>query len=203
MFGILTLEKEMAKSALIKIICSFLGKAMPYVCKKDSRAYTTFLSLPQNLRISLGILNEPDYLTLVKTKNQILTVKSDENKECDLKIYFKNRKSAKLVLLGKISVAQSFARHDILLAGNINTAVSLVNIIDICEYYLFPRFITYKFLPKMKKQFCSLKLYFFCLFGNKTKITIGGETKKETKSKNSKEDKPKLKEGTVKENGNE
>lgn len=187
----------MAKSALLKIIGLFLGKAMPYVCNKDSKAYEIFESLPQELRVSLGILNEGDYLTIFKSKNQILVEKSDKNKECDLKIYFKNRKSARLVFLGKISVAQSFARHDILLAGNINTAISLVGIIDICEYYLFPRFITYKFLPKMKKEFCSIPLYFFCLFGKTSSIKFTNPVLRNKKNKQieqkEKVKKPKLK----------
>ena len=93
----------------------------------------------------------------------------------DLEIVFKNRKACKKVLLGRFGVAESFARHDILLKGNINTAVALVRIIDLCEYYLFPRLITRKFLPKVKKQFASIKLYFFALFGNAKKICISAE----------------------------
>lgn len=176
----------MAKSGLIQLICKVLGKSMPYVVSKDSRAFETFKNLPENLTISLGVLKDETYLTLQKTDNQILIIKNDHKKQCDLEIKFKNRKSAKLVLLGSISVAESFARHDILLRGNINTAVALVRIIDLCEYYLFPRLITYKFLPKMRKEFCSLSLYAFCVFGRASKIKITNpiERRKEKKKEN-------------------
>ena len=164
----------MAKSGLVKLIMKILGKSMAYVSKNDARARDTFLNLPENLRVSMGIFGEDTYVTLQKTKNQIYVDKPHDNLPADLEIIFKNRKACKKVLLGRFGVAESFARHDILLKGNINTAVALVRIIDLCEYYLFPRLITRKFLPKTKKQFASIKLYFFALFGNakKTVITI-------------------------------
>lgn len=174
----------MAKSFIIKLVCKILGKAIPYVCSKDSRAKETFFNLPSDLTISLGVFGEGEYLVLHKTKNQILKV-SKKVDDVDLKIIFKSRKAAKMVMLGKIGVAQSYARHDLLLAGNINTAVALVSVIDLCEYYLFPRFITYKFLPKMKKQFSSIPLYFYCLFGGQSLIKIEREelVKKNNKKK--------------------
>lgn len=175
----------MAKSFIIKLVCKILGKAIPYVCSKDSRAKETFFNLPSDLTISLGVFGEGEYLVLHKTKNQILKV-SKKVDDVDLKIIFKSRKAAKMVMLGKIGVAQSYARHDLLLAGNINTAVALVRVIDLCEYYLFPRFITYKFLPKMKKQFSSIPLYFYCLFGSQSLIKIERE---ELEKKNNKKKK--------------
>lgn len=165
----------MAKSGLVKLIMKILGKSMAYVSKNDARARDTFLNLPENLRISMGIFGESTYVTLQKTKNQIYVDKPHDNLPADLEIIFKNRKACKKVLLGRFGVAESFARHDILLKGNINTAVALVRIIDLCEYYLFPRLITRKFLPKTKKQFASIKLYFFALFGNAKKICISAE----------------------------
>ncbi len=176
----------MAKSFIIKLVCKILGKAIPYVCSKDSRAKETFFNLPSDLTISLGVFGEGEYLVLHKTKNQILKV-SKKVDDVDLKIIFKSRKAAKMVMLGKIGVAQSYARHDLLLAGNINTAVALVRVIDLCEYYLFPRFITYKFLPKMKKQFSSIPLYFYCLFGSQSLIKI--EREEELEKKNNKKEK--------------
>ena len=175
----------MAKSFIIKLVCKILGKAIPYVCSKDSRAKETFFNLPSDLTISLGVFGEGEYLVLHKTKNQILKV-SKRVDDVDLKIIFKSRKAAKMVMLGKIGVAQSYARHDLLLAGNINTAVALVRVIDLCEYYLFPRFITYKFLPK--KQFSSIPLYFYCLFGSQSLIKIEREEELEKKNNKKKKD---------------
>ena len=159
----------MAKSFLIKTICKFLGKGLVYLKSRDRIANADFVSLPKNLKVGLEVLGEGRYLTFVKNENKLNLVKKD-NLDCDLKVVFKNRKSAKRVMLGQIGVRDSFARHDILVFGNINVAVILVRLIERAESYLFPRFITKKFLPKIDKEFGSLKLYWFILFGNSSKI---------------------------------
>ena len=156
----------MKKNCLIKFIFRMLGKGIIYCVKEDKNIYQEFASLPDNLSIRFDILGNGTFLYLNKNGEQLDTTYQDNNQ---LIITFKNIKSAKLVLFGKISIAESFARHDILLKGDINTALILVRIIDAVEYYLFPRYITKKFLPKMKKQFCRCRLYLFLLFGNKKK----------------------------------
>ena len=172
----------MKKSALINIVFNVLGKAMPFVCKNDSRANELFFSLPKDIKINMGIYGEGAYISLEKNENQIIKSK-DKFAEPDLEVLFKTRKATKMVLLGQISVSQSFARHDILLKGDINTAVRLVRIIDIVEYYLFPRFITHKFLPKMKKELSSFKVYGALLFSNAKKCVIGKENQNGGKTK--------------------
>ena len=172
----------MKKSVLSNVIFNVLGKALSFVCKSDSRAKELFFSLPKNLTISMGIYGEGPYIFIEKTENQIVKVKNPE-KEADLAILFKTRRAARLVLLGRISVSESFARHDILLKGDINTAVRLVRIIDLVEYYLFPRFITYKFLPKTKKEFSSFKVYGSLMFLSTKKCFIEKESNKKEKSK--------------------
>ncbi|MBQ7579558.1 MAG: hypothetical protein IJT25_03420 [Clostridia bacterium] len=161
----------MKKSSIINIVFNVLGKAFGYVCKNDKRAKDLFFALPKHLTINMGIYGESTYISLEKTENQILKVKPTKE-NADLEVLFKTRYAARLVLLGKISVSESFARHDILLKGDINTAVRLVRIINIIEYYLFPRIITYKFLPKMQKEISSFKVYGFTLFGNSKNCKI-------------------------------
>ena len=153
----------MKKSALINVIFNVLIKAFPYVCKNDSVCRDLFFNLPKNLSVNMGVYGEGAYITIEKTENQILKAKPAKE-TADLEVLFKTRRAAKKVLLGSIGVAESFSRHDILLKGDINTAVRLVRIIDRVEYYLFPRLITKKFLPKMKKEFSSFKVYGYLLF---------------------------------------
>ena len=59
-FGYTKVKREgrMAKSGLVKLIMKILGKSMAYVSKNDARARDTFLNLPENLRISMGIFGE-------------------------------------------------------------------------------------------------------------------------------------------------
>ena len=161
----------MKKSAIINVVFNVLAKAMPYVCKNDSVCRELFFNLPKNMAVNMGIYGEGAYITIEKTENQILKAKQVKT-DAGLEVLFKTRHAAKKVLLGQLSVSQSFARHDILLKGDINTAVRLVRIIDRVEYYLFPRFITYKFLPKMQKEFSSFKVYGHVLFLKSKKCFI-------------------------------
>ena len=156
----------MEKNLLIKTIFKLLGKGIIYCVKEDKDLYNEFDCLPNKLSIRFDIMDNGSFLWLNKNNDCIDTNKQNDS---DLVIIFKNNKSAKKVLFGKISIAESFARHDILLKGDIANALTLVRIIDAVEYYLFPRFITKKFLPNMKKRVCKGKLYLFVIFGNANK----------------------------------
>ena len=184
LFDIIIID-NMRKAVLINVIFNVLAKALPFVCKNDSRARELFFSLPKNLKVSMGIYGEGPYILLSKTEKQIVKEK-DASGGANLEVVFKTRKAAQMVLLGQISVSKSFARHDILLKGDINTAVRLVRIIDIVEYYLFPRFITYKFLPKIQKEFSSFKVYGSLVFLSAKKCVIEKERKNKTEMKGKK-----------------
>lgn len=161
----------MASFFVLKTISKMLGKALVYLKEKDNLAKQEFKSLPEKLKVTMKIFDSKNLLEIYKKGDKLyFSNKSKDEFKNEITIIFKNKKSASLCLFGRIGVRESFCRHDIVLAGNINTAIVLVRIIEIAEYYLFPRFITKKFLPKIKKQFSSLKLYWFLLFGSVKKI---------------------------------
>ena len=184
------------KDFLIKTVCKFLGKSLVYLKARDDVFYEEFKTLPKNLSVGIKVLNEPFYLVLKKEDSNLSVLKA-LNESVDLEIVFKSRKSAKLPLLGKIGVRESFSRHDIMLKGNINTAVILVRLIERVESYLFPRFITKKYLKPIEKQISSFKLYWFLLFGKTSKIynqipSVNGENANNNRkliNKNAKYDK--------------
>lgn len=158
------------KNFVIKTVCKLLGKSLVYLKANDMVFYGEFKTLPKNLTVSLSVMNDGTYLNLVKNGDE-LCVEKRLATASDLEIVFKNCKSAKRPLLGAIGVRESFSRHDILLKGNINTAVILVRLIERAEGYLFPRFITKKYLPKINKNVSGIKVLWFCLFGNCGRIS--------------------------------
>ncbi|MCR5553895.1 MAG: hypothetical protein K6F08_04050 [bacterium] len=161
----------MASFFVLKTISKLLGKALVYLKEKESLAKKEFYSLPTNLKVSMQIFGGKTLLEIYKKENRLTF--SNKNKEEfneEIKIIFKNKKSASACLLGKFGVRESFCRHDILLSGNINTAIILVRLIEIAQKYLLPRVITKKFLPKTPKEFASIKLYWFVLFGSANKL---------------------------------
>ncbi|MFA6860142.1 MAG: hypothetical protein WCR30_01985 [Clostridia bacterium] len=157
----------MKKCVLANVILKLLLKSTIYAFDKDSEVKDELNSLPKPFVLKINILPFGPSALLKIESNKVEIVKASDR--ISLLVEFKNIKNAKKALLGKESLSKSFARHNLLVKGDISNAMAIVRIINKIECYLFPRFITKKInLPKIKKQFCSLKLYLFLLFG-KTK----------------------------------
>ena len=84
---------------------------------------------------------------------------SKKEEKADLRVLFKNAKSAKKVMLAQSSIAESYCRHDLIVGGDIALGMTLVRAINRTEKYLFPHFMTKRYLNKIKKQTCSLNVY--------------------------------------------
>ena len=149
---------------LCNIIFNVLSRGLCVLNKKDSIIRQEFNALPDNYTISLGILPVGDYIYLLKRDGKLF-ISKDFSDKVDLAITFKNAKNTRKVMLARSSVAESFCRHDLLVSGDIAEAMGLVRVINRAEKYLFPHFMTKRFLPKIKKEYSSIFLYFRILFG--------------------------------------
>lgn len=154
---------KIKKNSFCSLIMTFLCRALAELEKKDSDIRAEFADLPEGFKINIGILPFGAYAGLIKTANG-LKIKKNGFAAADLVVNFKNVKSAKQVMLAKINLAQSFSRHALLVGGDIAIAMGLVRAINKVECYLFPRFMTKKILPKIKKQTCTLGIYCKILF---------------------------------------
>lgn len=149
------------KSALCKLIFNILIKGMSGVAKYDSEIKDEVASLPDGYKVKLGIFPHNDYVKFVLKNNRVYKTKDND---CDIEITFKNLKVARRVLLGKLSIAEAFSMHAIVLNGNINHALVLVRIMERTEDYLFPKWYT-KAINRKKKNVSSMKIYLWLLFG--------------------------------------
>lgn len=153
----------MKKNKFCNLIFICLARGIAGLINKDKIITNDFDTLPIGFKINLGILPYGTYLGLIKTNSGFL-IKKNGFATPDLIVTFKNTKSAKKVMLAKKSIAQSFSEHAIIVGGDIAQALVLVRIINRVECYLFPRFMTKNILPKIKKETCTLALYFTVLF---------------------------------------
>lgn len=149
------------KNGLCKLIFNILIKGMSGVGKYDSEIGTELKSLPPCFKVQLGIFPYENYAQFMVVNNRVVKVK---DQKCDLQIIFKNKRVAKRVLLGRISIAEAFTQHAIVLKGNINLALILVRVMERTEDYLFPKWYT-KAINRRPKKVSSLKLYLWLLFG--------------------------------------
>lgn len=151
------MKSKIKKNKLCNLIFPILCKGIIAGYKYDSPIKSELDKLPSNYSISLGIFPYGSYIRLVRINGVFYTTK--DYSPSDLEITFKNNSCAIDTMLAKQNVAQAFAKHQLLLSGDIAHGITLVRIINRVECYLFPRFMTRKILPKIKKEVCSLKMY--------------------------------------------
>ena len=165
-YNIHIMRKEVRKSKLCSLIFPILCKGIIGAYKYDDIVKQELDTLPQNFSISLGVMPNGSYIRLIRENGKFYTTK--EYAPSDLEITFKNSSSAKATMLARQNIGQAYAKHQILLAGDISQGLTLVRVINRVECYLFPRFMTKNILPKIRKKCCTLKLYCYILFA-KTK----------------------------------
>lgn len=158
----------MKQSLLIKTILNILVKGINGTVKWDKNALSDLNSIPNDFVLKLNSLESGNYLHLIKKQNGFFIPKPQT--KTNLEITFKTDADLKRITLGKTSINEEFSRHNILVSGNINTTVIISRLINMVEYYLFPKIVTKKFPFHFKKQFCSIKLYFYVLFTKKRRI---------------------------------
>lgn len=151
------MKTKLKKNKLCNLIFPILCKGIIAGYHYDNIIKEDLDTLPKDFNISLGIFPYGNYITLMRKNGIFYTTR--KNTPSDLTVTFKNTSAAIDTMLAKQNIAQSFAKHQLLLAGDIAQGLTLVRVINRVECYLFPRFMTKAILPKIKKQVCSIKMY--------------------------------------------
>ena len=156
------MKAKIKKNKLCNLIFPILCKGIIAGYHYDDIIKKDLDTLPRDFSISLGIFPYGTYIRLIRINGVFYTSKID--KPSDLTVTFKSNSAAVDTMLARQNVAQAFAKHQLLLAGDIAQGLTLVRVINRVECYLFPRFMTRKILPKIKKQVCTLRMYTRILF---------------------------------------
>lgn len=106
-------------------------------------------------------------IILIKKGDSLWTKKGLMDEEVDLRITFKSLESAFKVFTGQIGLDTAYAQNRMVIKGDIFKTMPLVNIVNICEYYLFPKFIWNKLMEKPNVTSNSLFIYSATLLGIK------------------------------------
>lgn len=157
------MQMEIKKNMFCNIILTFLSRAIVELSHTDSEISREFADLPENFKVNIGIIPYGTYVGLVKTSGG-LKIKKNGFTTADLVVNFKSEKAAQKVMLAKLNLAQSYSQHALLVGGDIAVAMRLVRAINKVECYLFPRFMTKKILPPIKKEASTFVTYCKILF---------------------------------------
>ena len=162
-------KKYILEKIIISTVYKVLGRGIKGVTHFDSIAHEYLNELPDGFTFRLGVLNTKLALVLKKDKNEFVVLKKKNYPDkYDLDIEFKNYSVMLPVVIGKEGVSQAYAQSRFVLYGEIAYSMIITNIINLTEAYLFPKFITKKFMDKIpKKKQSMLRAYTYVLFGIK------------------------------------
>ena len=167
------LQTRTLKRKVVKLILSVLGQGIRVCRNFDEEVRAEFDLLPENFVLIIGIWGSRHPLILQSRKDgvhrihesvsslvkklsvpQVISrrVSLEQPQETRmLEIRFKCVEAAWRMVTAKVSSSQAYARHDLLIKGEITKAMQMLRCIERVESYLFPKSIAKRVLPLQLK----------------------------------------------------
>ena len=167
------LQTRTLKRKAVKLILSVLGQGIRVCRNFDEEVRAEFDLLPENFVLIIGIWGSRHPLILQSRKDgvhrihesvsslvkklsvpQVISrrVSLEQPQETRmLEIRFKSVEAAWMMVTAKVSSSQAYARHDLLIKGEITKAMQMLRCIERVESYLFPKSIAKRVLPPQLK----------------------------------------------------
>ena len=145
------LQTRTLKRKVVKLILSVLGQGIRVCRNFDEEVRAEFDLLPENFVLIIGIWGSRHPLIL---QPQVISrrVSLEQPQETRmLEIRFKSVEAAWRMVTAKVSSSQAYARHDLLIKGEITKAMQMLRCIERVESYLFPKSIAKRVLPLQLK----------------------------------------------------
>lgn len=156
------------KNAIIKTVYGVLGTGMKATIAIDSKAKKIAEEFEEGFTLKMEVAPKGPALCMKKEKGTFVKIPSKEVEETkfDLVITFKNTEATFPVMLGLQGVGSAYAETKFVLAGPLQKGVAVVDLVNLTEAYLFPKFITRKLMDVVpKKESNSLRCYMRLLIG--------------------------------------
>jgi hypothetical protein len=135
--------KKYVKKVYLWIMLWFVGRAIQAAAKVDRDVRNEFAKFPEDFTVSLGIL--PDGPCMIVGKDKDGNVKymgrNPEKKNINLGIHIKHLEAALLLFTFQESTCLSISRDRLIVAGDLREACAFVQILNIVEAYLLPKFL--------------------------------------------------------------
>lgn len=161
------MEHHKFKRFFITVMLFLLFRALRACQQLDSRVRQELQSLPEGIAILLGLEDYEGGVAFVREGDSLRRIWSiPENHQAGkLEIRFKTLGAAIRLVCGKESVPQSYARNNIILAGELRWGMTLVRCIERVENYIFPAFISRRiFSTPLNKEVTTRRVYTKMIF---------------------------------------
>lgn len=160
-------KKKGLKNKIVATVFFVLSRGIRGTVKIDSNAKETFNKLEDGFVLRILVAPDNASMILKKQGDNFVKIKAKELKDTkvDLDIVFKSVEGALPLVLGLSGVSQAYAENRFIMKGDIGDSMRVVDLINLTEAYLFPKFITSRFMDVIpKKTNKSIRAYLYVLF---------------------------------------
>lgn len=161
-------KEKIMKKMIVSTVFAVLGRGMKGCVKIDPNAQKYLQELKDGFIFKLTVLPNGPCLAMKKVGNTLVKIKKKDLPitKANLDIQFKNIDGVLPLVLGLSGVTQAYAENRFILKGEIGHSMVIVDIMNLTEAYLFPKFITGKFMDVFpSKSKSSLRAYLYLLCG--------------------------------------
>ena len=131
----------------------------------DKAAEGELLGLPVGLRYAIYAGHGAPALFVEWDGAGLRRLREEPAQKC-CRVRIKTMADAFILFTGRMSLAHLYARHGLVVAGEIADVMRLARLVNLAECYLFPAFITRRILPELPRlQASPLRLYARVFFG--------------------------------------
>lgn len=149
----------------ISMMLFFLYRGLRSCSRVDPDVWREFQKLPEDLVLEMGIAGGKTGIRIVKQQGKLIRMKDLPWTTHRLQIFFKSPLSATKLLKGQQTIATAYARNDLLISGEIQTAMRISRCLERVEGYLFPHFIKKNLFENQPvKKVSSFRVYLGMLY---------------------------------------
>lgn len=158
-FTVPAIPRKRFKRMVTGLVLIILGKAFKALSKWDNGVLKETQGWPDGVAITFAASAEGPWMSISKRDGAVHyhgAVKADTP---DILIQFKSIEAAFIVLTGRLSIHDAYARHMFVLKGDIFFAMSPVRCMYLMEGALFPYFIFKGIFKKKPEKISKFKAY--------------------------------------------
>ncbi len=154
-----SIPKKRIKRAVSGLVLRILGKAFKALSKWENGVHKETQGWPEGITITFAASPEGPWMSLSKKDDTLHYHGGVKTASPDILIQFKSIDAAFIVLTGRLSIHDAYARHMFTLKGDIFFAMSPVRCMYLIEGALFPYFIFKKIFKRRPEKISKFRAY--------------------------------------------
>lgn len=150
--------KRSLQSLIVGVVLRVVHAALVELSQLDTRVRRELERLPEGTAYSVYTGHEAPCLHVQWKGGRLCRLRASAPGACILRV--KSMQLSFLLFTGQLGLAQAYAQHAFVLAGDVGDVMRLVRLVNLVEAYLFPRLITRNILTDIpSREKSPLRVY--------------------------------------------